>query len=161
MAPRRRRSPGSVLLWSHQVAPRHDREPVPRHRKAPGQDKAQSSAACIDGAAHVSLTIRYGIMGAAIAATLPSVLIVVLTLREAGKIIGENIRYIAGNFVPAIIGSLIMALSIWGWQEFAVGFSPVIRLAVSILMGAAVYVGYLWWMNREIFYEVKGLVGRK
>jgi len=37
------------------------------------------------------LTMRYGIMGAAVAAMLPSVLVVVLTLREAGKIIGKVI----------------------------------------------------------------------
>jgi O-antigen/teichoic acid export membrane protein len=107
------------------------------------------------------LTIRYGIMGAAVASMLPSLLVVVLTLHEAGKIIGENFTYIGRNFVPAIIGSLIMALAVWGWQEIAVGLSPIVRLAVSIVVGGAVYVGYLWWRNREIFYEVKGLVGRK
>jgi PST family polysaccharide transporter/lipopolysaccharide exporter len=107
------------------------------------------------------LTIRYGIMGAAVAAMLPSLLVVVLTLHEAGKIIGENITYIARNFVPAVIGSLIMAVAIWGWQDVAVGLSPIVRLAVSVVVGGAVYVGYLWWRNREIFYEIKGLVGRK
>ncbi len=107
------------------------------------------------------LTIRYGIMGAAIAAMLPSALVVVLTLHEAGKIIGENFTYIARNFVPGIIGSLIMALSIWGWQDISAALLPVIRLAVSIVIGILVYVGYLWWMNREIFYEIKELVGRK
>jgi len=54
MAPRCRCPPGAVLLWSFQVAPWHHRESLPRCRKAPGQDEAQSSAACIDGAAHVS-----------------------------------------------------------------------------------------------------------
>jgi O-antigen/teichoic acid export membrane protein len=107
------------------------------------------------------LTIRYGIMGAAVAAMLPSMLLVVLTLHEAGKIIGESFGYIARNFVPAVIGSLIMAVAIWVWQEIAGGLSPVVRLAVSVVVGGAVYVGYLWWKNREIFYEVKGLVGRR
>jgi lipopolysaccharide exporter len=107
------------------------------------------------------LTIRYGIMGAAVAAMVPSLLVVVLTLHEAGKIIGENFSYIAKNFVPAVIGSLVMAVAIWGWQDVAVGLSPIVRLAVSVLVGGAVYVGYLWWRNREIFYEVRGLVGRR
>jgi PST family polysaccharide transporter/lipopolysaccharide exporter len=107
------------------------------------------------------LTIRYGIMGAAIAAMVPSLLVVVLTLHEAGKIIGENFTYIARNFVPAIIGSLMMAVAIWGWQDIAVGLLPIVRLAISVVVGGAVYVGYLWWRNREIFYEVKGLVGRR
>jgi PST family polysaccharide transporter/lipopolysaccharide exporter len=107
------------------------------------------------------LTISYGIVGAAVAAMPPSLLDVVLTLHEAGKIIGENFTYIGRNFVPAIIGSLIMALALWGWQEIAVGLSPLIRLAVSVMVGGAIYVGYLWWRNREIFYEVKGLEGRR
>jgi hypothetical protein len=50
------------------------------------------------------LTIRYGIMGAAVAAMLPSLLVVVLTLHEVGKIIGENFTYIARNFVPGLLG---------------------------------------------------------
>jgi lipopolysaccharide exporter len=107
------------------------------------------------------LTIRYGIMGAAVTAMLPSLLVVFLTLHEAGKIIGESFDYIARNFVPAVIGSLIMAVAIWGWQVLAVGLSPVVRLAVSVVVGGAVYVGYLWWRNKEIFYEVKGLVGKR
>jgi len=82
-------------------------------------------------------------------------------LHEAGKIIGEYFTFIARIFVPGIIGSLIMALAIWGWQDMAVVLSPVIRLAVSIVVGVLVYVGYLWWMNREIFYEVRELVGRR
>jgi len=81
------------------------------------------------------LTVRYGIMGAAVAAMLPSLLVVVLTLHEAGKIIGENFTYIARNFVPSIIGYLIMALAIWGWQDVAEGLSPVVRLAVSVVVG--------------------------
>jgi len=82
-------------------------------------------------------------------------------LHEAGKIIGENFTYIARNFVPAITGSLIMALSIWVCQDFAVGLSPVIRLGASIVIGAAVYIGYLWWMNKEIFYEIRGILKKK
>jgi hypothetical protein len=54
-----------------------------------------------------------------------------------------------------------MALTIWSWQDIAGELSPVVRLAVSVVVGGAVYVGYLWWRNKEIFYEVKELVGRK
>jgi hypothetical protein len=54
-----------------------------------------------------------------------------------------------------------MALTIWSWQDIAGGLSPVVRLAVSVVVGGAVYVEFLLWRNREIFYEDKGLVGRK
>jgi O-antigen/teichoic acid export membrane protein len=104
------------------------------------------------------LVILYGIMGAAIAATIPSVLIVFLTLKEAGMIIEESLSNIARSFTPGIIGSFIMALSIWIWQDFAAGLSPIMRIVSSIIIGALVFVGCLWWMNKEIFYEIKGLV---
>ncbi len=63
------------------------------------------------------LTMRYGIMGAAIAATLPSLLIVFLTLREAGKIIGESFGFIAKTFLPSITGSLVMVVGIYAWNS--------------------------------------------
>ncbi len=167
MAPRRLRPPGALLLRPQQVAPFHNREPVPlifpklsRYLKgniefAAGKPEVRTELNLLQlvlmALLMYPLTIRYGIMGAAIAAMLPSALVVVLTLREAGKIIGKDFIYIARNFVPGIIGSLIMAFSIWGWQELAAALSPVVRLAVSIVIGILVYVGYLWWMNREIF----------
>jgi O-antigen/teichoic acid export membrane protein len=104
------------------------------------------------------LTIRFGITGTAVACLLPSMLVLILTLTEAGKIIEEKFIFIAKVFIPEIIGSLIMVLSIWGWQDLAAGLSPVIRLAATVIIGALVYVGYLWRMNREIFYEIRRLL---
>ncbi|MDO8725079.1 MAG: lipopolysaccharide biosynthesis protein [Candidatus Methanoperedens sp.] len=107
------------------------------------------------------LTIRYGIMGAAIAATLPSVLVVVLTLREAGKIIGESFGFIAKTFVPSIMGSLVMVVGIYAWYYVAAGLGPGLRLGGSVVIGMVVYVGFLWMTRRELFYEIRELVGRK
>jgi len=94
MAPRRRRPPGSVLLWSQQVAPEYHREPVPRSRKTRSAHKAQSFAAGSDGFVDVSAHGTLRIMGAGIAAMVPSLLVVVLTLHEAGNIIGERFIYV-------------------------------------------------------------------
>ncbi|MDP3105664.1 MAG: polysaccharide biosynthesis C-terminal domain-containing protein, partial [Candidatus Methanoperedens sp.] len=107
------------------------------------------------------LTMRYGIMGTAIAATLPSLLIVFLTLREAGKIIGESFTFIAKTFVPSIMGSLVMVVGIYAWYYVSAGLSPVLRLVGSVVIGVAVYVGFLWMTKRELFYEIRELVGRK
>jgi O-antigen/teichoic acid export membrane protein len=177
MAPRRFCPPSAVLLRLQQVAPEYHRKPVPlmfpllssilngNIKFAAGKPEVRTKLNLLQlvlmAVLMYPLTIRYGIMGAAVAAMVPSLLVVILTLNEAGKIIGESFGYIARNFVHAVIGSLFMAVVIWGWQEVAVGVSPVVRLAVSIVVGGAVYVGYLWWKNREILYEVKGLVGRK
>ncbi|VVB85542.1 Polysaccharide biosynthesis protein [uncultured archaeon] len=113
------------------------------------------------GALMYPLTMRYGIVGTSIAAMVPSLLIVFLTFREAGKIIDESFMYIARPLLPAIAGSFIMMFAIWGWQDISAAFSPILRLAVSVVLGAAVYVGYLWWARRELFYEIRELIGRK
>jgi len=107
------------------------------------------------------LTMRYGIAGTAFAALIPSTLNVFLTFREAGKIIDEDFFYIAKTFVPGIVGSLIMVSVIYGWSYMAVSFSPYLRLAFSIIFGLVVYVGFFWVTKKEMFYEIKELVGRK
>ncbi len=107
------------------------------------------------------LTIHYGILGASIAAALPSALIVFLTFKEAGKIIKESFAYIARSFVPGITGSLIMVLAIYAWQYMSAFFSPVLRLAVSIVLGASVYTAFLWITRKELFYEIKELAAKR
>jgi len=56
--------------------------------------------------------LNRSLLGTSIAAMLPSLLIVFLTFREAGKIIEESFMYIAGPLLPAIAGSIIMLLAI-------------------------------------------------
>jgi O-antigen/teichoic acid export membrane protein len=113
------------------------------------------------GALMYPLTMRYGIAGTAFAALIPSILIVFLTFREAGKIIEEDFFYIAKTFVPGIVGSLIMVIVIYAWSYMAVSFSPFLRLAFSIIFGLVVYVGFFWITRKEMFYEIKDLVMRK
>jgi len=106
------------------------------------------------------LTMRYGISGTAIAAMLSSALIVFLTLREAGKIIGERFTYIARTFVPGITGSLAMVLVIYAWQYASDSFSPVLQLSFSVVLGTSVYVSSLWMIRKDLFYEIRELIAR-
>ena len=107
------------------------------------------------------LTMSYGIFGTAIAAMLPSALIVFLTFREAGKIIEESFASIIRSFAPCITGSLIMVMAIYAWNYTSASFSPVLRLAVSVVLGASVYVAFLWVVRRELFYEIRELITRR
>jgi len=45
------------------------------------------------------------------------------------------------TFVPGIVGSLIMVSVIYAWSYMALGFSPFLRLAFSIIFGLVVYIG--------------------
>jgi lipopolysaccharide exporter len=113
------------------------------------------------GALMYPLTIRYGIAGTAFAALIPSTLNIFLTFREAGKIIEEDFFYIAKTFIPGIVGSFVMVAVIYAWSYMAVSFSPFVRLAFSIIFGLVIYVGFFWITKKEMFYELKELVGRK
>jgi O-antigen/teichoic acid export membrane protein len=107
------------------------------------------------------MTIRYGILGTSIAAMGPSLLIVFLTFREAGKIIDESLMYVVQPFILAFSGSIIMMVAISGWQNISVALSPTLRLTVSIVLGASVYFKYLWWRQKELFYEIRELIIKK
>jgi O-antigen/teichoic acid export membrane protein len=106
-------------------------------------------------------TMRYGIAGTAFAALIPSTLIVFLTFREAGKIIEEDFFYIAKTFVPGIAGSLIMVIVIYTWSYMSVSFSPLLRLAFSIIFGLVVYLGFFWITRKEMFYELLDQVNKE
>ena len=54
------------------------------------------------------LTLRYGILGTGIATAVPSVLVLVITFNEAGKIIDKSFLTIARTIVPAAAGSFTM-----------------------------------------------------
>jgi O-antigen/teichoic acid export membrane protein len=110
------------------------------------------------GALMYPLTIRYGISGTAFAALIPSILILFLTFKEAGKIIEEDFFYIAKTFVPGIVGSSIMVSVIYAWSYVSVTFTPFLRLAFSIILGLMVYIGFFWITRRDMFYELKDLV---
>ncbi|MCX9011781.1 MAG: oligosaccharide flippase family protein [Candidatus Methanoperedens sp.] len=107
------------------------------------------------------LTMRYGILGTSIAAMLPSALIVFLTFREAGMIIEESFASIIRSLAPCITGSLIMVMAIYAWNYVSASFSPILRLAVSVILGASVYVAFLWLARKELFYEIRGLITRR
>ncbi len=50
---------------------------------------------------------------------------------------------------------------IYAWNYVSDGISPALRLGGSIVIGTMVYVGFLWMTKRELFYEIRELVGRK
>lgn len=107
------------------------------------------------------LTIRYGIFGSSIAVLLPSILILVLTFRETGKILDENLLEISRLFIPGLSGSLIMVVVIYLWNYVTPTFPPILRLSVSIILGSSVYIAYIWSTRKYLFYEVKEMILRK
>jgi O-antigen/teichoic acid export membrane protein len=103
------------------------------------------------------LTMHYGILGTSVAALLPSILIVFLTFREAGKIIKESFMFILRPLLPFLVGSVILVLSI-ELLHHILPLKPSYMLAASVILGSAVYFVFLWLTQKELIYEIKELV---
>ncbi len=77
----------------------------------PRQDESQHPAAHINGCAYVSAHNALWDTGNKHRGLIPSPLIVFLTFREAGKIIGEDFMYIVRPLLPSIAGSGVMIVA--------------------------------------------------
>ncbi|MCX9011784.1 MAG: hypothetical protein OIN66_11760 [Candidatus Methanoperedens sp.] len=73
----------------------------------------------------------------------------------------ESFASIIRSLASCITGSLIMVMAIYAWQYMSASLSPVLRLAVSVILGASVCVAFLWLTRKELFYEIRGLITRR
>jgi len=104
------------------------------------------------------LTLRYGIVGTAVAAALPSALLVFISFREAGRIIEESSTRILASLLPGITGSLIMVITIELMRYTFNPLSPVYALASSVILGSLVYIAFLYLTQKEELDEIKQLI---
>jgi O-antigen/teichoic acid export membrane protein len=104
------------------------------------------------------LTLRYGILGTAISISVPSILILIITFNEAGKIIDKDFLSIFKTFYPAIVGSLIMAFSILLVQHFASYLSSAVILFTSVCIGIVVYLIFLQFTHEKELKDIKSLL---
>jgi O-antigen/teichoic acid export membrane protein len=94
------------------------------------------------------LTSNYGILGTSVAALLPSILVLFLTFREAGKIIKESFMFIVRPLLPFSVGSIIVVLSI-ELLHYILPLKPSYMLAASVILGSAIYFAFLWRTQKE------------
>ena len=72
----------------------------------------------------------------------------------------SNLQYYAG-LVPPVLATIAMVLGVWGLQHFLVGVGEVLRLGLCGVVGAAVYLGWLFIFHRPWLVErIKMLTGR-
>lgn len=107
------------------------------------------------------LTLYYGILGASIAAIVPSTMILFPTFREAGKIIEERPTYIIRPLLPIIIGSLFMVSGIEILYYILPFINPILRLTSSVILGSIIYFTFLWLTQKELIIEIKRLIWRE
>jgi len=105
------------------------------------------------------LTLKYGIVGTGIAAVIPSVMMMLLTFHEAGKIIDKSLMAIVKHIAPAAAGSLIMVSLVLLLQQLISHLSPALVLLLSIGLGAVSYLMFIWLTQKKELREIRQLIG--
>jgi O-antigen/teichoic acid export membrane protein len=104
----------------------------------------------------------WGAVGVAIAWSTAYPLALTWLAREALREMDLNWHSFFHQFRPAVIATAVMALTLalvqWAWMRWGVDLAP-LRLAVAVLLGAALYSGVLLWIGGPIRNEVKEVVG--
>ncbi len=106
-------------------------------------------------------TKNYGIFGSSVAVMIPSFFILLLSLKEVGKIIKEKFIVIIKSFTHFTTGSLIMALAINTLYYFSYSFSPFLRLSFSIIIGSVIYITFIWFTCKDLILEIKIMITRR
>ena len=103
----------------------------------------------------------FGILGASLGATIPSMFMIILTLREAGKIVKENTVEIARMLLSTVLSAMIMVSGLFVFQQiFIFMLPPYLKLFYSIAIAIFLYSGCIWFLDREILYELQSLINR-
>jgi O-antigen/teichoic acid export membrane protein len=72
----------------------------------------------------------------------------------------SNLQYYAG-LVPPVLATIVMVLGVWGLQQLLVGFADILRLGLCGVVGAVIYLGWLFVFHRSWLAErIKLLTGR-
>lgn len=105
------------------------------------------------------LTMKYGTLGTAVSVTVPSIVMLVITFNEAGKILDKSFFSILKTILPSTIGSIMMALLILVIQQFISDLSPVLILFLSIGVGIIVYLVFLQFTYQRELENIKQIIG--
>ena len=93
-----------------------------------------------------------------------AVLVSLLRLYIASRILGFAFLGALRQFVPALVGSGLMgsvvwlvlrAADVWAWQ---MGINGLITMFAAVSVGGMVYLAALWWLEREMFNRMLGMV---
>ncbi len=103
-----------------------------------------------------------GIAGVAIAFLVAHILGFVYNVYQVGTLLPDSTRRMLSSIVPALLGSLLMGVTIFlckaGIGDAVQGLNGIAWLLVLVLAGLVVYGSVIFLSQRELIYEVKGLI---
>lgn len=102
----------------------------------------------------IPLSLKYGINGAGLAVTIPSIVTLYFILREASKIIKRKISIVMTTFLHPFIGSMMMFIGISCLQEIIYSLQPLYVLIISIIVGIMIYLGYVSVTMKKDLMEI-------
>jgi lipopolysaccharide exporter len=92
----------------------------------------------------------YGVLYVALAQIIGSSFLAVVKFAVISRLISLRMLDILSAIRPAAIGTIVMAVSVFGLQILVREFSTLPQLLILTLSGGLVYVATIWLTNREV-----------
>jgi PST family polysaccharide transporter len=99
----------------------------------------------------LAIGAMYDATAVAISLTMAAAVTTMITLVAASRIIGVKLSEIAASFLPSILASAAMAVPVKLFLEWADHLHPIAQIAISGVIGAAVYGIVLALLDRDLF----------
>ena len=102
---------------------------------------------------------NFGLIGVAIGHVLASVVRMVADLIVASRFIKVSVADILLELKPSFLGGAALTLLVFSGLYLTVEAAALVRLLVTIPLGAAGYLGVLWLLERETIIKVGRMIG--
>ena len=99
------------------------------------------------------LTIEYGILGTALATTLPSFLTILLQIPKVAKIINQHIFSVFKALLKPVAGTAIMILVLY-YLKYIFIIISIFHLSLLILCGFVVYTTLILVLERDLIKDI-------
>ena len=103
---------------------------------------------------------QFGLVGVTLAYTIIYIIGFPIIQGITNRVIELDWHSYFNSLYPAFFATLLMTILILGFRlsYHYLNIAPILFLSISLLFGAAVYIGFLYIVYKEIFYELRGLI---
>lgn len=109
----------------------------------------------------IGIGIQFGLTGVACGVTIARTLIAIASTIVVNRLAHVPQKRVLFAFLRPMVASLVMSVSVFGGTFFCseLGIHPIARLIIGIIAGVVVFVSYLRWLDRPLYFDIADFVG--
>ena len=110
-----------------------------------------------------ALGLHWGVVGVAGFYAAARTVVLVVSLVVTSRALGVEIPRVVWRLGRVLAHCLAMALAVYAARRglLQVSLEPFVRLALLVPVGVTVYLAIIWWRDRALLFEIKGLIARR